>query len=440
MSNMHKENGIGRRDEDNRVEHDADGRIRTYFEHLFSKYDGHNEQLFLFFGKWLIFILLVIVQLLILLQNFRGFFSLKTWWKMMPLQVAIALFTLSEALKLFVVKEKKLVALFYLLNSVAACAFLFLVSGGYALIIYVLVLTEFYITAKNGKTAAWIYVLCVPLYAIIYTARISFDFVDIEIFQLLQESIGAFVLLTVHFLIAQIALVFYRQFIRLDHALKELHESKKELEKAYEAVREVSVLEERQRIAKEIHDTAGHSLTTVIMQTESAKLIMESNPEEAKNKLIAANLQARHALEELRDSVHLLSGRTGQQTLQNELLDIIHESTDGTDIKIRSDVDDVSVNSAVYRFICNTLKEGIANGLRHGGATAFWFECKKSANKITFLLSDNGKGVEGNIIKKGFGLTTMEERARALGGEISFTSEDGEGFEIRMELPAEVKE
>jgi signal transduction histidine kinase len=56
------------------------------------------------------------------------------------------------------------------------------------------------------------------------------------------------------------------------------------------------------------------------------------------------------------------------------------------------------------------------------------------------LLSDNGKGVEGNIVKKGFGLTTMEERARALGGEISFTSEDGEGFEIRMELPAEVKE
>ncbi len=431
---------MSKTDKKKRNERGEDGKIRTYFERLFAKYDVRNEQFFAFFGKWLIFILLIIVQLLILLQNFSSFLTLKGWWKMMPLQIAVASFTLSEALKLFVIKDKRLAVLFYVLNAVAACAFLFLVSGGYALIIYVLVLTEFYITAKNGKTAVWIFVLCVPVYALIYTARITFDFADVGLFQLLQESIGAFVILTIHFLIVQIALSFYRQFLRLDKTLKELNESKKELEKAYEAVREVSVLEERQRIAKEIHDTAGHSLTTVIMQTESAKLIVESNPEEAKNKMIAANLQARHALEELRDSVHLLSGRTEQKSLQDDLLSIIHESTDGTDIKIRSDVDDVSASAAVHRFLCNTLKEGIANGLRHGGATAFWFECKKSANKITFLLSDNGKGVAGNIVNKGFGLTTMEERVRALGGEIAFTAEDGEGFEIRMELPAETKE
>ena len=431
---------MSKSDKDKRRERGEDGRIRTYFEHLFAKYDVRNEQRFAFFGKWLIFILLLIVQSLILLRNFGAFRSLKGWWKMMPLQIAVAAFTLTEALKLFVIKNKRLAVLFYVLNAVSACAFLFFASGTHALILYVLVLTEFYCTAKNGKNSAWIYVLCVPVYALIYTARITFDFAAVGLFQLLQESIGAFVLLTVHFLIAQIALAFYRQFLRLDKTLKELNESKKELEKAYEAVREVSMLEERQRIAKDIHDTAGHSLTTVIMQTESAKLIIEKNPEEAKNKIVAANLQARHALEELRDSVHLLSGRTEQKSLQDDLLGIIHDSTDGTDIKIRSDVDDVSASPAVHRFLCNTLKEGIANGLRHGAATAFWFECKKSANKITFLLSDNGKGVEGNIVNKGFGLTTMEERVRALGGEIFFSSEDSEGFEIRMELPADTKE
>ncbi|MBQ8343001.1 MAG: sensor histidine kinase [Clostridia bacterium] len=432
---------MSKTDKTQRKERGEDGKIRAYFERLFSKYDVRNEQQFALFAKWLIFILLCIVQLLILLRHFEYFFSPKGWWKVLPLQVNVAVFTLSEALKLFVVKNKKLSVAFYVLNAVSACAFLFLASGTYALIVYMLVLTEFYTTVKRGKAVVWIYVLCVPIYALIYTARmLAPEAVDIPLPVLLQESIGAFVLLTTHFLFAQIALAFYRQFLRLDKTLKELNESKKELEKAYAAVREVSVLEERQRIAKEIHDTAGHSLTTVIMQTESAKLIVEDNPEEAKSKIVAANLQARHALEELRDSVHLLSGATAQKSLKDELLSIIHESTDGTGIKIRSDVGEVAASQAKHRFLCNTLKEGIANGLRHGGATAFWFECKQEENKITFLLSDNGKGADGNTVRKGFGLTTMEERARALGGEIAFSSEDGEGFEIRMELPAEIKE
>lgn len=418
-----------------------DGKRRSYFERLFSRYDVRNEQQFARFGKWMIFILLVIVQSLILLLHIEDFFSLKSWIRLLPLQINVVVFTLSETFKLFVAKNKKLSAVFYIVSGISACAFVFLVSGTYALIVYMLVLTEFYITAKQGKTVVWIFVLCVPVYALIYTAHmLSPTTLDVPLPELLQESIGAFVLLTTHFVIAQIALAFYRQFLRLDKTLKELGESKKELEKAYEAVREVSALEERQRIAKEIHDTAGHSLTTVIMQTESAKLIVEENPEGAKSKIVAANLQARHALEELRDCVHLLSGTAAQGSLRDELLAIIHESTDGTDIKIRSDVGEMTISQAKHRFLCNTLKEGIANGLRHGGATAFWFECKREGDKIVFVLSDNGKGVDGNAVQKGFGLTTMEERARALGGEVAFSSEDGEGFEIRMQLPAETKE
>jgi len=431
---------VSKKNRNRREERGEDGAIRAYFERLLAKYDFRNEQQFSLFFRWLIFILLIVVQSLLLLQHFEIFFSIKAWWQAFPLQINVATFTLFEFAKLFVVKNKRVSTLFYVLSALSACGFLFLASGRYALIIYVLVLTEVYMTSKRGKSLLWIYVLCVPLYALIYTARITYNGVRIDLWQLLQDSIGAFVLLTAHFVIVQVAFAFYRQFLRLDKTLKELNESKKELEKAYEAAREVSALEERQRIAKEIHDTAGHSLTTVIMQTESAKLIVEENPEEAKNKIIAANLQARHALEELRDSVHLLSGRTVQNSLKDELLSIVHESTDGTDIKIRSDVDDMSVNQALHRFLCNTLKEGISNGLRHGGATAFWFECKREEDKITFVLSDNGKGAGDNGVHKGFGLTTMEERVRALGGEVAFSSEEDEGFEIRIQLPMATEE
>ena len=220
--------------------------------------------------------------------------------------------------------------------------------------------------------------------------------------------------------------------------MQELDASKKELEKAYAVVAEVSALEERQRIAKEIHDTAGHSITTVIMQTEAAKRILEENPAEAKSKIVAANLQAKHALEELRDSVHLLSGNNANQTLKTALENIIHESTDGTGIKIRSSIEEIEVSEAKFRFLCNTLKEGISNGLRHGGATAFWFELKREESSLYFLLSDNGRGA-GTKLTLGFGLSTMQERARSLGGEAYFESLE-EGFELRLALPVDMED
>ena len=160
---------------------------------------------------------------------------------------------------------------------------------------------------------------------------------------------------------------------------------------------------------------------------------------EAKKKIISANLQAKHALEELRESVHLLSGMNENQTLKTALEGIIHESMDGTGIVIRSQIDDVFVYPAKFRFLCNTLKEGISNGLRHGGATAFWFELKKEKDTLVFLLSDNGKGLAGKTLAKGFGLTSTQDRAKALGGKLRIVSEEDEGFELHLTLPADAE-
>ena len=115
--------------------------------------------------------------------------------------------------------------------------------------------------------------------------------------------------------------------------------------------------------------------------------------------------------------------------------------------------------------MCNSLKEGISNGLRHGGATAFYFELKTeetgevdadgaeladdeadggathggaARRQIKFLLSDNGTGAK-QPIKAGFGLSGMRERAERFGGEAEFSCEEDGGFEISMRLPADAK-
>ncbi len=112
---------------------------------------------------------------------------------------------------------------------------------------------------------------------------------------------------------------------------------------------------------------------------------------------------------------------------------------EGTDIAIRYDVDDITVGDLKARLILNTLKEGISNGLRHGNATAFYFELKENGGRVEFLLSDNGTGMDAGKLKEGFGLSGMHRRAESLGGTAWFETEPDEGFEIHMTLPSDGK-
>ncbi len=405
--------------------------LRAYFVRLFGRYDFRNEEHFLRFGKWLIFILVVLVECLLILQQLSECLRFGGWWRFIVVASVVVALAVSIGLQFFVAKGKGKIV-FYALDVVAACTFPLFAGGLYSVALYMLVLTPFYFEAKRPRQSFLLLVVGIGLYVVAYGLRnyILFGTISWNLLAIFNSTFGFIVGIIFHFLTVQIALAFYRQYLKLE-------ESKKALEKAYAMVAEVTVLEERQRIAKEIHDTAGHSLTTVIMQTESARRIIDTNPAEAKQKLVAANLQAKHALEELRDSVHLLSGGGERITLKDALLGIIHESTDGTGITIRSSVADVKALPAKHRFLCNTLKEGISNGLRHGGATAFWFELKEENGQIDFLLSDNGKGAGEEEIELGFGLTSMRQRAVALGGTVDVYS-DEEGFELRLSLPTDV--
>ena len=417
------------------IHQEEDDRFQVYLKRLFGEGEGEYEDRLLFIGKWVLFGLLVLVELLILLQHVENLILTKDWFTFTILFAAAFILTIAEAVKLFLWKQEHHRMVFYFIELGAACGFMVMTEGTYAIMLYVLILTQFYVGATRARSGLWMYGFSLPLFAISYSLQMYFIRGDMLRLEILREGFGVFSALTLHFLAVQTLMLFYRQYTRLNRALVDLEKSKKELEKAYDAVVEVTALEERQRIAKEIHDTAGHSLTTVIMQTEAAKRIIDTDPAEAKQKLIAANLQAKNTLEKLRASVHVLSGKTANLTLKQQMENIISETMDGTGITIRSDVEDLTVSNAKLRFLCNALKEGISNGLRHGHAKAFWLELKEDNEKITFLLSDNGTGLNTENFECGFGLTMMRDRARALGGEMIIVSAPDEGLELNITLP-----
>ena len=253
--------------------------------------------------------------------------------------------------------------------------------------------------------------------------------------RILGDVIFGLVVLAIHFFVTGFILKFYSNYVKLRVALKEADERKAQLKEAYEQLSETAVYEERNRIAKDIHDNAGHSMTTVIMQTEAAKLLIESNPDEAKSRIISANIQAKNALEQMRESVHLLAGRQQTRTLKEEIESIIAQTIDGTELKIRCDLEDVPAGTGEHRFICNSVKECLVNGIKHGKATAFYVEMKKIGEMLNVLISDNGRGAPEGF-SEGFGLKGIRHNVEAFGGSCSFSCTDDEGFEVEISLPS----
>ena len=353
----------------------------------------------------------------------------------------------SMVMKIFVMRTFLRKIAWYVIDSLLLLVFTVFSSWGislvfgssYIFLVYMLVLSEYYLSAPSLRDCAIMFAVNLAAYTVVYIINAVVRNEFGSAFLISSQYFLVLIVLVLHFIMFNFAMTVSRKNKQIEDNLRELEESRNELLRAYEKVEEATVIEERNRIAKEIHDTAGHSLTTVIMQTEAARLAMEKDPARARHCIDAANLQAKNCLEELRLSVHLLSGRRENVTLKEYLEGILDETAEGTSFTVRSKIDDVEMKDEAERFISNTLREGISNGIRHGGSTAFFFELKDMGNYVELLLSDNGAGADMSKFKEGFGLSGMRAKAESLGGMINFSSEPGEGFEIRLSLPGSLK-
>ncbi len=389
-------------------------------------------------SKWLVLSVITLVGIIVIVRSRGGIYAgFPAWYFVLP---AVVLLIGENAVKMWAVKKYSHKIPFYVLDILLLLIITIFTDGMLISTFYIAILSEFYIGQESlsGNIAMG----ASSIVTFIVTLIVSGYFRGggrVNFFSVVSSAFNDLILLVLHFLIVNFTIQIWRKNMELDETMKELSESNKELKRLNEERKAFAILEERQRIAKDIHDTAGHSITTVIMQTEAAKLVIDKDPEDAKKKITAANLQARHALEELRESVHLLSGSADRMTLKECLLAVAQESMEGTGITVRCSVEDIDVSDAKRRFLCNTLKEGVSNGLRHGGATAFLLELRREENNAVFLLSDNGSGMAQEDLKEGFGLSGMRARAEALGGKVRFVTEKDEGFEIHITLPIEEK-
>ena len=381
--------------------------------------------------------MLAIIEIIVCAQYATQYIEKGRTGDLIAVIISCVLLVTFASIDSFAVKNLVVKYVFFGFDSVCVLLLCVFTGNTYLSTLYCLVLTQIYISIDGLRENLILFSVSCALFIISFVCGRILGASGSTVYESLVEIIGDSILgvaiLAVHFAVVSFILKFYSNNQQLRSALNEADESKAQLEQAYKEISRTAVYEERNRIAKDIHDNAGHSMTTVIMQTEAAKLLIDSDPEEAKNRIISANIQAKNALEQMRESVHLLAGKTDMHSLKGEIEEIIAQTIDGTELKIRCNIEDAELDGEKSRFICNSVKECLVNGIRHGRATAFFVEMRKEFSSITLRISDNGSGAEGEI-KEGFGLRGIREKAEKLGGRCSFSSEAGEGFETEITI------
>lgn len=230
----------------------------------------------------------------------------------------------------------------------------------------------------------------------------------------------------------------YRRLEELNATLEEkVKERTDELARVHRetanALVEQSKLEERNRIAREIHDTIGHTLTGVLMQIEAGKRLLGRDDRRAEEKMQAALEQIRRGLEEVRRSVHLLREDEAEDDTA-ALIGLLQAIMQNTGVEIRYQLSPaLKLSPAQRHVVYRALQEGITNGIRHGHSRSFAFRLTVEGKELRFLLQDYGRGAEK--IRFGFGLSSMRERVEELGGTLAVEARPGEGLTIELTIP-----
>ncbi len=213
-----------------------------------------------------------------------------------------------------------------------------------------------------------------------------------------------------------------------------LEAANKKLRETLDGIEELTILKERNRIARDIHDILGHTLTTVLVEMEAGKRLMLKNPENSMQKFSMAQDQVRKGLREIRKSVRALSDEESVASLSAAARSLIYETEKHASVIINVDsMDTTLLNKEQDIVLFRALREGLTNGIRHGGSTEFSLSVKRVGGTIVFELEDNGKGT--SKIEYGYGLSVLKKQVYELGGRLSVSAKKNEGFRLSIQLP-----
>ena len=225
--------------------------------------------------------------------------------------------------------------------------------------------------------------------------------------------------------------------------LEELQAANLQLQDYAGRVEELAVAEERNRLAREMHDTLGHRLTVAAVQLEGAQRLIPLDAGRAAAMVGTVREQVLEALGELRRTVATLRAPVEVDlSLPSALQRLAGAFQEATGIAVHLEIVEPAPRLpdpqrlALYR----AMQEGLTNVQRHAGADHVWVQLARQNGAVILQVCDNGAGLPLDVQYKGFGLRGLEERANQLGGTLSLAPRSGGGAELILQLPLSMED
>ncbi len=214
-------------------------------------------------------------------------------------------------------------------------------------------------------------------------------------------------------------------YSQLSQKNDELESANEELKQFADIKEKMGKTKERNRLAREIHDTLGHTLTGISAGIDACITMIDSNPQVTKKQLEVISKVTRDGISEIRRSVNELRPDALERlSLESAIRNMIEDMTSVTQAEVFFQCEsnlkfDEDEENTIYR----TVQESITNALRHGKANKIWVTIRKEDSELHLQIQDNGIGCTD--MKKGFGTKHMQERIQMLHGTVTYKSENG---------------
>ena len=203
---------------------------------------------------------------------------------------------------------------------------------------------------------------------------------------------------------------------------------------------ELAAVEERNRLAREIHDTLAQGLTAITLHLEAAQALAERKPEAAQRKIAQALGLARTNLEEARRSVlNLRAAPLEGRTLPEALKLLAQQFVEETGIVVTTALDTQSrLSSPRETGLYRIVQEALSNVRKHASAGRVHIHLQQTQAELRLVIEDDGTGFEPEHVTptatSGFGITGMSERAHLLGGKLTIHSAIGTGTRVTVSI------
>jgi len=211
----------------------------------------------------------------------------------------------------------------------------------------------------------------------------------------------------------------------------------------YQQARHSATLAERNRIARELHDTIAQGLTAITMQLDAAQRSFERDPQRTRSRLERAHSLARATLHDVRQSVWTLAAplaehRSYQDALQHLVLQFGERSGIATNFTASGALLDLPDDASLQ--LVRIVQEALQNIEKHAQASTVQVELSNEADCICVKIRDNGQGFDPSNVKRskesGFGIISMHERAQLAGGCLQIESSAGAGCCVTVQIAA----